>query len=462
MATNNNNVWNDIQEDVKKLYVGQVIETEQIKEIKEIVGKLWKSYKAVKEGNMSNKTFYDYYAQKDIHGIRYLDIVNIISFAYGKRDERNKKKDQKQTDDLKQKNAPNKLWNLLQKKYKTDPTVASKIYQSGKTENAKEQQRINKIDNKDVHTEQIKKERLIEKYKGKLDKLFEISKKTEYKNFKISCIEACIIEKLKGKSMKNKKTKVYLNNYYHDNKINYYYFLLNDFEKFKKCVEKGVIILTLDYIPQHLVDNSQEQKEYLNYSKSKDIEITSGKLEGATKNLNIRSTNNKKVNNVQIKIYKNLRKVDPDHYRVQNEKEKERDQIFNLFIKVSLTGYKFEKCPKIEDFFYDKNENKYIYLNLNNLVPDETNDNFSNFKKKWNEFINDNNTQFLGFKKKDISEKYEMTPKTFKEKKEKMKNIKFSSYDLIIPASLATIVSGLLIGKNIKNLIKKSNESSKR
>lgn len=460
--TTNNNIWNDIQQGVKNLYVGKDPDTNQLKKI---VEELWKSYKAVKDGKMTSEYFNNLYAQKVIYGIKYVDIINIIAKEYDKRNAKKEEQEKKISENVNKNNNPFNKYQNANKGKGMSSREMSKQYKEGIQENNREKYEIEKNENKEVYIEKLKKERLIEKYKGDLDKLFEISETPKYKKFQISRIEECVIENLKAKTMKKKKFENYLNNYYHDEDINYYYFLLNDFDKFKKCVEKGVIILTLDYIPQHLVDNSKKQKEYLNYSSSRNVSIIDGKVnEDAKEKINIQGKTSKKENNIQIKIYKNLRKVDPDHYRIQNEKEqeKERDQIFNLFIKVSLTGYKFKEDPKIEDFFYDTNKKKYIYLNLNNLIPDETTNNFNNFKKKWNKFINNNNTKFLDFKNIDLDGKYEMNEKKFKEEKEKMKNIKFSSYDLIIPASLATIVSGLLIGKNIKNLIKKSNESSKR
>ena len=448
--TTTNNIWNDIQKGVKKLYVNKELTTKQKEKILEKTRQLMNSYKKF---NMDIVKFNNFFKINNtrVEGIKYSTIMNIIVKEFDNREKKNKKKKKERRDDLEKKNASNKDWQLYQMEHNTN---SSEGYQSGKKENNKEKYEIEQNENKDVSIQKLKKEELIEKYKGNLDKLFEISETPKYKKFKISRIEECVIEKFKKKKI--------LDSYYHDKNINYYYYFLKDFEKFKKCVEKGVIILTPDYIPQHLIDNSPEQKEYLNYYSSRNVSIIKGRLnKDATEKINIQGKINKKVNNIQIKIYKNLRKVDPDHYRIQNEKEqeKERDQIFNLFIKVSLTGYKFEEIPKIEDFFYDKNEEKYIYLNLNNLTPDETKNNFSNFKKKWNKFINHNNTNFLGFKNIDSDGKYEMNEKKFKEEKKKIKNVKFNSYDLIIPASLAAIVGGLLIGKSINNLTKKPNES---
>jgi len=455
MATNNNNVWNDIQKGVKKLYVNNTTIKKQYQKDK-ILKKARQLMNTYKKFNMDIDRFNKFYNinNSEVEGIKYSYIMNIIVKEFDNRKQKKKEQEQNITNGVnKNNNSFNKYQNANKGKGMSSREM-SKKYKEGIQENNREKYEIEKNENKEVYIEKLKKERLIEKYKGDLDRFVKISETPKYKKFDISLIEECVIEKFK------KKNKI-LDSYYHDKDINYYYFLLKDFDKFKKCVEKGVIILTSDYIPQHLIDNSPEQKEYLNYSSSRNVTIIKGKLKNAKEKINIQGKISKKENNIQIKIYKNLRKVDPDHYRIQNEKEKERerDQIFNLFIKVSLTGYKFKEVPKIEDFFYDKNEEKYIYLNLNNLIPDETKNNFSNFKKKWNEFINHNNTKFLDFKNIDLDGKYEMNEKKFKEEKKKIKDVKFNSYDLIIPASLAAIVGGLLIGKSINNLTKKPNES---
>lgn len=453
--TTNNNVWNDIQNGVKQLYDNDTtIKQDQKEKILEKARQLMNNYKKFNKDIVRFNKFYNI-NNTTVEGIKYSDIMNIIVKELDKRDKKNTKEEKQKIANLMKNNAPNKDWQLYQIKNKTN---SSKGYKNDKQETNVEKERLKKVDNKaDGYEQKLKKKELIEKHKGNLDKFFEFSKKPYYKKFRISRIEECVIEKLKKKRA--------MNNYYHDKNINYYYLLLNDFEKFKKCVENGVIIPTKDYIPQHLIDGSKEQREYLNYSNKKNVPIIRGKLnEDAREDLNITGTNITKINNVQIKIYKKLRKIDPSHWRTKNdsEKKKERQEIFKLFIKVSSSGYKFLNTPRITDFYYDDEEKKYIYLNLNNLTLHETKNNFNDFKKKWENFLNKNDTKFLGFTKKELGENYEITEKKFKEEKKNMKNIKFNNYELIIPASLAAIVSGLLITKNIVNLTKQPSESSNR
>ena len=129
-----NNIWNDIQEDVKKLYVGQDIETEQLGEIGKIVNKLWESYKAVKDGKMTSKSFNDHYRieTSEIYGIKYSDIMDIISNEYDKREQKIKEMKKQKRDDLVKKNAPNKKWQLHQMNLETNSSDASKIYRNKK------------------------------------------------------------------------------------------------------------------------------------------------------------------------------------------------------------------------------------------------------------------------------------------------------------------------------------------
>ena len=193
--TNNNNVWNDIQKGVTKLYVNKKLETDQ-KEILEKARKLMNNYQKFNKDIVKFNKFFNI-NNSSVEGIKYSDIMNIIVKELDKRDKKIKE-NKKERDDLMKNNAPNKDWQLYQMDNNTN---SSEGYKNDKKETNVEKERLKKVDSKADYVQKLKKQKLIEKHKGNLDKFFEFSKKTHYKKFRISRIEECVIEKLKRKEL---------------------------------------------------------------------------------------------------------------------------------------------------------------------------------------------------------------------------------------------------------------------
>ena len=175
--TTTNNIWNDIQHGVKKLYVNKDLTTTQKDKILVKAKDLMNSYdKKFNKDIVRLNNFYKINNTR-IEGIKYSAIMNIIVKEFDKRGENNRQKEKEKRDDVERKNKPNKDWQLYQMDHKTNSPEG---YHSGKKENNKEIYELEENDNKDVSMQKLKKKELIENYKGDLDKLFEISKTPKY------------------------------------------------------------------------------------------------------------------------------------------------------------------------------------------------------------------------------------------------------------------------------------------
>ena len=79
-------------------------------------------------------------------------------------------------------NAPNKDWQLYQMDNNTN---SSEGYKNDKKETNVEKKRLKKVDSKADYVQKLKKQKLIEKHKGNLDKFLNFLKKLTIK-FRIS------------------------------------------------------------------------------------------------------------------------------------------------------------------------------------------------------------------------------------------------------------------------------------
>ena len=87
MMTNNNNVWNDIQKGVTKLYVNKKLETDQKEIILEKARKLMNNYQKFNKDIVKFNKFFNI-NNSSVEGIKYSDIMNIIVKELDKRDKK--------------------------------------------------------------------------------------------------------------------------------------------------------------------------------------------------------------------------------------------------------------------------------------------------------------------------------------------------------------------------------------